>query len=213
MSARRRLGLYGGSFDPPHAGHLHAARAAREAFELEELRLLPAGQPPHKPGRVLAPAEDRVRMLELALGELEAEAPGVYSVDPRELRREGPSYTLLSVEEVLEEEGGPERVELFMVLGSDNLRGLERWYEVERMLALARPIVVLRAGAAPEALLAALEGHLSGTSMARLRAGLLALPPVDASSTDVRRGETHEVVPEAVRAFIEARGLYAEREG
>ncbi|MCB9915681.1 MAG: nicotinate (nicotinamide) nucleotide adenylyltransferase [Planctomycetes bacterium] len=208
--ARRRIGLYGGSFDPPHLGHLHVARAARTAFELDELRFVPAARPPHKQGRVLAPAADRVAMLELALGELEREAPGGWSVDARELRREGPSYTIRSVDEVLAEEGGPERVELFVVLGSDNLRGLERWYEVERMLALARPVVVVRDGADPTALLAELDARLSPAAMARLRAGLLALPPVPASSTEVRRGETLERMPAAVRAYVDAHGLYAE---
>ena len=60
---RRRIGVFGGSFDPPHAGHLHAARAAREAFGLDEVRFVPAARPPHKPGRRLAEGPHRVALL------------------------------------------------------------------------------------------------------------------------------------------------------
>ncbi len=208
----RRLAIFGGSFDPPHRGHLHAARSARAAFELEQVRFLPAARPPHKPGRRLVSGAERVAMLELALAELEQEAPGAFVVDPRELERAGPSYTLYSVEEILAEEGGSSAVELFMILGSDNLRGLERWHEVEGMLALAQPIVVYREGDL-EQLLADLEPSLSVAAMQRLRAGCLPLPPFEASSTALRGGLAGELddgasLPPAVREYIAKHGLY-----
>ena len=90
-AARRaeRVGLFGGSFDPVHAGHLHAARAALEAFGLDRVLFVPAARPPHKPGRELAPAQARVAMLELACG-----ADPRFEVCGLELERSGPSYTL-----------------------------------------------------------------------------------------------------------------------
>jgi nicotinate-nucleotide adenylyltransferase len=212
MSAEgpRRLAIFGGSFDPPHRGHLHAARAAREAFDLEEVRLLPAARPPHKPGRRLASGVDRVAMLELAFAE--QPEPACYVVDRRELEREGLSYTLYSVEEILAEEGGAGAVELFMILGSDNLRGLERWHEVERMLALAQPIVVHR-DAELDGLLADLARSLSPEAMQRLHAGLLRLPPVEASSTELRtsfeeRRAAGPILTPGVARYIEEHGLY-----
>jgi nicotinate-nucleotide adenylyltransferase len=87
-----RLGLFGGSFDPIHAGHLHAARAAREAFDLSRIVFVPARQSPYKPDRQLAPGSDRMEMVRLAIrGE-----PG-FEVNALELARTGPSFTIDTV--------------------------------------------------------------------------------------------------------------------
>jgi nicotinate-nucleotide adenylyltransferase len=211
--ARRRVGIFGGSFDPPHLGHLHVARAARLFADLETLLLMPAARPPHKPHRRLASGEDRAAMLELVCRDLEAEAPGVHRVDRRELTREGPSYSISSAREVLEELGGPEAVELFFVLGSDNLNGLERWREVEALLELAQPIVVPREEH-PEERLAALEGALSPAAMQRLRSGLVRVSPLEASSTALRDGTVgwEGVTPE-VAEYIAEHGLYVSPSG
>src|SRR5262245_7482462 len=85
----RRIGFFGGSFDPVHIGHLHVAREAQRAFALDRVVFVPAAQPPHKPGRRLASGEHRVRMLELAIGD----TPG-WSVSTLELERGGTSYTI-----------------------------------------------------------------------------------------------------------------------
>lgn len=206
---RHRVGIFGGSFDPPHVGHLHVARAARRSAGLETVLLMPASRPPHKPDRRLASGEDRAAMLELVCAELEAEAPGVHRVDRRELEREGPSYTILSAREVLAELGGPASVELFLILGSDNLEGLERWREVEALLELAQPIVVPREEH-PEARLLALEGELSPAALERLRAGLLSGAPIEVSSTALREGSAgSECVTAPVAQYIAEHGLYA----
>ena len=206
---RRRVGIFGGSFDPPHLGHLHVARAARRFADLETLLLMPAARPPHKPHRRLASGEDRAAMLELVCRDLEAEAPGVHRVDRRELTREGPSFSIASAREVLAELGGPEAVELFLVLGSDNLSGLQHWREVEALLELAQPIVVPREQH-PEERLAELEGELSASALARLRAGLVRVTPLEASSTALREGTAgwESVTPE-VAEYIAEHGLYA----
>lgn len=136
-----------------------------------------------------------------------------FSVDGRELRRSGPSYTIDTVRELLAERGGGEAVELFLILGSDNLPGLPTWCEVEALLALARPIVVYREGS-PRGALEALEGELSPAAVERLAAGWLELPPSLASSTELRetlsRGEDpHHLLVPAVLELVRSRGLYA----
>ncbi|MEO2092746.1 MAG: nicotinate (nicotinamide) nucleotide adenylyltransferase [bacterium] len=205
---RPRVALFGGSFDPPHCGHLHAARTARKAFELDQVRFMPAARPPHKPDRILAAGTQRARMLELAIATAEPDLQRASLVDRRELERPGPSYTLLSVEELLAEAGGPEAVELFLILGSDNLQGLELWHEIERLLCLARPIVIQRGARAAE-LPAALSAKLSHGAMESLRAGLVALPPVNASSTEARgRVESGPELAPEVAAYIDRHGLY-----
>lgn len=207
--ARRRVGIFGGSFDPPHLGHLHVARVAREFAGLQTVLLMPAARPPHKPGRRLASGEDRAAMLELVCRELEEEAPGVHRVDRRELEREGPSYTILSAREILAEQGGPGAVELFLILGSDNLAGLESWRDVEELLALARPVVVPRERDL-EARFEALEGRISPAALDRLRAGVVRAAPLEASSTALREGTAgHESLPAPVARYIAERGLYS----
>lgn len=133
-------------------------------------------------------------------------------VDRRELGREGPSFTIDTVRELAREYGGPEAVRVHMVLGSDNLVGLEGWRDVEELLAAVQPVVVHREGA-PEPLLARLAARLSPAALAALERGLLRLPPVEAAATALRArlGAGAEPGPELdprVREYIRARGLY-----
>ncbi|HED66988.1 MAG TPA: nicotinate (nicotinamide) nucleotide adenylyltransferase, partial [Planctomycetes bacterium] len=136
----RRLGILGGSFDPPHGGHLHMARVARAARDLDHVLFVPAARPPHKPDRRLASGAERVHMLELLLAD-----QSHVSIWTNELERAGPSYTIDTVE-ALREELGPRPI-FFLILGSDNLAGLPRWHRVEDLLALVEPIVIPRRGA------------------------------------------------------------------
>lgn len=201
------MGVFGGSFDPPHAGHLHAARAARSAFALDEVVLVPAARPPHKPGRSLASGVHRVAMLELLI----AGEQGL-RLDQRELVRAGPSFTVATLRE-LRAAGAQE---LFLILGTDNLAGLGSWREIDSILELAQPIVIQRGGS--------LEEHLAGLSkdfrpeqVERLRAGFVELPEVEVCSTELRAAlrEDHEqdpLLPPALRAYIETHGLYREGE-
>ena len=112
----RRLGLFGGSFDPVHMGHLHVARVAQRARDLERVVFVPAARPPHKLERALAPGADRLAMLRLAI----AGEPS-WTVSDVELRREGPSYTVQTVRELALAVGEPADAEVWMILGSDNL--------------------------------------------------------------------------------------------
>jgi nicotinate-nucleotide adenylyltransferase len=209
-TARRRIGLFGGSFDPVHFGHLHAARAARERFGLDRVVFVPAAQSPYKPGRAPAPAADRLRMVELAIaGERGFEASDL------ELRRPGPSYTIDTVRALPSALGEPEACEIYLVMGSDNLPGLAGWRDVRALLARVQPVVVHREGE-PEARFEALRRELGDELGAKVERGYLRLPPVESSSTDLRAalpglaGDA-PLVPPAVLAYIRARGLYGAR--
>lgn len=203
----RRLGLFGGSFDPVHVGHLHVARAAREACGLERVVFVPAARPPHKPERVLAGGGERVAMVELAIA-----GHPQYSTSPLELERTGPSYSVDTVRELRGRLGLDSELELRMIIGWDNLVGLERWREVDALFELAPPIVILRDGVS-EDVLANLLQRLSPATAARLAAGLVRGPTVDVSSTELRerlvRGEdAGDLLPPGVGEYAAARGIY-----
>ncbi|MFT7669870.1 MAG: nicotinate-nucleotide adenylyltransferase [Planctomycetota bacterium] len=198
-----RLGVLGGSFDPPHLGHLHAAEAALATFNLERVLFIPAARPPHKPGRRLAAGEQRVELLRLLINERPE-----FRVDARELARAGPSFTADTLREISAETSA----QLHLILGTDNLAGLPDWRDVEEILALAQPIVIHREGN-PEELVEALQGRLSETALERLRRGLVQDPAVEISSTELRVqlevGGAHSVLlPKPLADYIERAGLY-----
>lgn len=204
----RRLGLFGGSFDPVHVGHLHVAQAAWQAGDLERIVFVPAARPPHKPDRVLAEGAERVEMVELAI----ADRPE-YSVSALELERSGPSYTVDTLRELPARLGLDPECELRLIIGWDNLVGLDRWREVEAVFELAAPLVVLREGV-PEAILEHLRERLPGACYERLEAGLVRGATVDVSSTELRerlvRGEdVGDLVPANVGEYLARRGIYS----
>lgn len=205
-AARRasRLGVLGGSFDPPHLGHLHAARRARDAFALDHVVFVPAARPPHKPERHLAGEKERLEMLALLL----AGEPGV-SVWGVELARSGPSYTVDTLREL--RELVPEPAALFLILGEDNLEGFPSWRSAEEIVALAQPIVVHRSGVDPAAELA--RDEFSPFVRTRLALGRLACPALDVSSTEIRAGlargaDASGRLPPRLLEYIRVRGLY-----
>ncbi|MFM7533993.1 MAG: nicotinate-nucleotide adenylyltransferase [Rubrivivax sp.] len=169
-SGPRRIGLFGGTFDPPHLAHLALARVARDTLGLDELRWLPAGQPWQKAGRQLALGAHRVAMVRALIG-----AEAGFVVDARELERAGPSYTVDSVREVAREAEG---AELFLVIGQDQYARFDTWREWPALLEAVTLAVAGREGAAPEP-----PGALAHRPH-RVRA--LPLPPMPVSSTAVR---------------------------
>lgn len=197
MSKALRLGLLGGTFDPPHLGHLALARAARDQLALDELRWVPAGAPWQKAGRVLAPAADRLAMVH-ALVDGEARM----RVDDVEIRRVGPSYTVDTVLALRRER--PD-ADLFLVVGQDQYARLHTWHRWRELLDAVTLAVAGREGAPPQA-----PAELAGVAH---RMVAIDLPPVAVSSTAVRdaaaRGadlRTH--VGAAVAAYIERHHLY-----
>jgi nicotinate-nucleotide adenylyltransferase len=207
-AARRaaRLGVLGGSFDPPHTGHLHAARAARAAFALDHVVFVPAARPPHKPERVLADARDRLALLALLLGG----DPG-FSIWGAELARGGPSYTVDTLRELAALV--PAETRLFLVVGADNLPGFPRWRAVEEIVRLAQPVIVTRDGLPADA---AAEAALPEFVRTRIAIGRLASRECPASSTELRealaRGACPPgLLPDALREYVAVHRLYRER--
>ena len=205
--------LYGGTFDPVHAGHLAVAAAARDVLG-STIAFVPAADPPHRPDTG-ASAEQRARMLELAI----AGEPG-FRVDRRELGRAAPSWTVVTLEG-LRAELGPD-VPLAWLVGADAFRGLPGWHRWRELLALAHLVVAVRPGHALEPLPPALADACAGrwsADPADLQASpagrvlVLAMAPHPASATELRRrlrgGDAPgDWLPPAVAAHIARHGLY-----
>jgi nicotinate-nucleotide adenylyltransferase len=136
-----RIGIFGGSFNPVHSGHLIVAQEAMEEARLDRLIWIPAARPPHKSAPLELPGAFRVRLLDAALAGL----PGM-EVDGRELDRAGPSWTVLSLREIEAENPG---ADLHLLLGEDALHDLHRWREVDEILARAHLLVLRRPDAVP----------------------------------------------------------------
>ena len=203
-----RVGLFGGSFDPVHAGHLHVARAAEAHAGLERIVFIPAARPPHKPGRVLASGAHRLAMLELAL----ADEPR-WSTCDIELERSGPSYTIDTVRELPGRLGLAPECSLYLLLGSDNLPGLAGWHRAVELLQRVQPLVVHR-GEDLAAALAQLARRLPPELCAKIETGLVRVPPLAVSASDLRaalaRGEDPgDALPPQVLEYIRAHGIYA----
>lgn len=194
----QRLGILGGTFDPPHAAHLELAEAARAQFGLDRVLLVVAGDPWQKRDQVEAPASERLAMVAVA-----AEGRPGLEASALEVERPGPSYTV----DTLEELAGPDR-ELFLILGADVAASLHTWHRWDRVRELAALLVADRPGAAESA----------AETAERLRAGgwrceVVTLPPHDLSSTELRErlagGEpVEDEVPAGVVRVVEERGLY-----
>jgi len=192
-----RIGLFGGSFDPPHNAHVAIAKLARDHLRLDELRLVPAGDPWQKSDRKLAPASDRVAMLRLAF----AGEPRI-TVDDSELKRHGPSYTIDTVEQALAR--SPE-AELFLVIGQDQYANLHTWHRWRELLQRVTLAVAGRAGRDPQ------PSEQEAAVPHRMLP--LPLPAMPLSATDIRervaRGErVDHVVPTEVAGYIEQAHLY-----
>jgi nicotinate-nucleotide adenylyltransferase len=183
------------------------ARVARERCALDAILWVPAARPPHKPHKRLASEADRVAMLELALAGDESAW-----ISTLEYERSGPSYTFDTLRELPARAGLRPDCQLFLLLGWDNLRGLERWHRAADVLALAQPVVVWREGG-DETVLAHLRATLPPQAFARLESGLVRVSPSPESSTDVRarleRGEWPvAAVPAAVLEYIRSQRVY-----
>ncbi|HEV2009645.1 MAG TPA: nicotinate-nucleotide adenylyltransferase [Candidatus Limnocylindria bacterium] len=183
-----RLGVFGGTFDPVHVGHLAIAHAALESVPLDRVLFVLARRAPLKEHGPVAGEADRVAMLELAV----AGEPR-FSVSRVELDREGPSYTV----DTLEALAGTD--DMFLILGSDAMAALPRWKDPDRIATLATLVVAERPGA---------PGRVGGAP-----AGHFDAPRLDISSRELRaraaRGRSlRYLVPDPVWKHIEARGLY-----
>src|SRR5262245_2840294 len=173
-----RLGIFGGSFDPVHYGHLLLAASAREQLALDEVWLIPAAVSPFKIGREQAPAKARLEMLELALAGDEH-----LRASPLEIDRGGVSFTVETLAEIVRLNPG---AKLFLLMGADALRDLPTWREPARICELATPAVVCRGGS-PEPDFSVLAQIVSAQRLNDIRAAQVQMPLIELSSTDLRR--------------------------
>ncbi|MCE9544970.1 MAG: nicotinate-nucleotide adenylyltransferase [Planctomycetia bacterium] len=199
-----RLGLFGGTFDPVHLGHLLLAESCREQCSLDEVWFVPAAVPPHKQQAQPASAENRIEMLNLAIG-----GQPSFAVCDLELKRGGVSYTIDTLRELKSQQ--PER-ELFLLVGADTLADLPNWREPDEVCKLALPIVIGRP-VSPEPDFNLLRGIASPERIEQMRGHHIETPLVDISSQDIRRrvAAGHSIrflVPRAVEEFIRVESLY-----
>lgn len=189
-----RTGVFGGTFDPPHVGHMLLAADARESLSLDRLIFIPAGSQPfkvHTPP--VATPRDRLEMVRLAVAD-----DANYSVDDTEINREGLSYTVDTLEHLAEQYSGGK---LFLLLGEDAWASFSQWRSPQRIRELAT--------------LAVMQRERSGAGASALGSGVLevSVRRVDVSSTEIRArlrsGKSIKgFVPESVERFIDDRGLY-----
>ena len=199
-----RLGLFGGSFDPVHWGHLILAECCREQSRLDRVCFVPAGIPPHKQDRLLTPGPSRIEMLELAIAGHEA-----FSVSRFEIDQGGVSYTVDTLRHFHQEDPSPE---LFLLLGADMLYDLPRWREAEEVCRLAIVVAARRPGV-PDLDFGCLSGVTSPERIELFRRHQVQMPLIGLNSSDLRRrvAEGRSIryqVPRAVEMYIKAHGLY-----
>jgi nicotinate-nucleotide adenylyltransferase len=194
-----RIGIYGGTFDPVHVGHLVLAEQCREQCRLDEVWFVPAGRPPHKTDAAITPARQRLEMLELALAGHDR-----FRIHRFEVERSGPSFTVETLQHVHEETPG---CDWFLLLGADSVRDFPTWREPDRIAELATIVAVNRGDRPP----------CDPREMVRLfgedRFVVAQMPGLDIASSDLRR-RVHEgrsiryLVPRGVEVYIQQHKLY-----
>ena len=190
-----RIGVFGGTFDPPHVGHLLLAADAREALDLDRLIFVPAGAQPLKVDNPpVASAQDRLEMVRLAVAD-----DAYYTVDDAEISRKGLSYTVDTLEHLSERNPA---AKLFLLLGEDALASFVKWRHPERIRELATVALMRHGGSSSGRLVDIPEGVIEVVTRR-----------IDVSSTEIRERlradkSVKGFVPESVEQFIEARGLY-----
>ena len=203
MSEPRRIGVFGGAFDPPHRAHVALVCSAIDALGLDAVRVLPTGQAWHRSGS-LTDAEHRLAMTRLAFADL----PQVV-VDDREIRRSGPSYTVDTLTEIRAEQPG---AQLYLLIGDDQRRSLPGWKRIDEIARLA---IICAAARDPQ--VASWHADTSGTSDVTTPAiRPLPMPLMPISATDIRerlsrQADVAALVAPAVERYIHEHHLYSPR--
>ena len=193
-----RFGIYGGTFDPVHYGHLLAAEQCREQCRLDQVWFIPAASPPHKQDLTITAGERRAEMLELAVAGMPQ-----FAVNRTELKRQGPSYTVDTLAELRDED--PDR-ELFLLIGADSVDEFPTWREPRRIADLATLVVINRGRTAPDLT------RLSECCASR-EPIVVQMPGIDLSATDIRQRvrsaqSIRFMTPRAVEVYIHEHRLY-----
>lgn len=195
-----KTGLFGGTFDPIHNGHIKVAQAAKNALQLDRVIFIPAGAPPHKTEKKVTDKDARLAMVRIAAETIGAE------VSDWEIRREKKSYSLDLIRHFQKEL--PED-ELFFIIGADSFRDLPTWWHYRELLALCTFVVISRPDVAQETLL----DRFAGDEVPP-RVFFLDDVSVDISSTEIRAlastgGDISRLVPPEVEEFIHTHSLYS----
>jgi nicotinate-nucleotide adenylyltransferase len=190
----KRLGLFGGTFDPPHNAHLALARAALDAFQLDALHWIPAGQPWQKT-RTITDAAHREAMVRAAI-----DGEPRFVLDRIETQRAGPSFTLDTVRSLRSQHA---QAELFLIIGADQYAGLHTWRDWQDLLGLVTLAVANRPGPMPPV----------NAEVLRTPHRVVPLPMLDISATDIRERVAHglpidALVPASVARYIQTHSLY-----
>jgi nicotinate-nucleotide adenylyltransferase len=199
-----RVGVLGGTFDPPHMGHLILAEEAHQALGLTRVLFVPAGEPWRKAGRELSPREHRLAMLRLAVADNPA-----FAVSTAEVDRQGPSYTAETLAELREQLGSES--ELFFIMGADSLADFPHWHQPRRILELACLAVAERSPVGDEGFEEGVPEELAEDL--RGRVVWLTMPLIAISASAVRQRVRQGLsvrywVPEAVAQYVREHGLY-----
>lgn len=199
-----RIGLFGGSFDPVHLGHLWIAESAIEALDLNQLYWIPAATSPLKPNGPIASEALRAEMLRLAISGSEKQI-----VDELELSRGDVSYTIDTVEQLQAKQ--PD-TDFILIIGSDSLASIQKWHQPKRLLEKVL-IAVVHRGGDPPIDLSVLEGLVTPDRFREIERSIIHMPVIEIASSDLRhriamgRSIRHRV-PRSVEALIDANRLY-----
>ncbi len=198
-----RIGIFGGTFNPPHLGHLVCAQEAYLQLDLDQVMLIPARVPPHKPVEEEPGAEHRLELCRLAV-----QGDERFVVSDIEINRAGPSYTVDTLVEL--HSRAPDN-ELFLIVGGDIAAGFAQWHQPERVLSLATLAVAKRRGTSRESVDAALDQLKGGE-----RATFFRMPRIGLSSTMLRervcaKQPVRYLVPDPVIRYIDEHHLYASK--
>ncbi len=204
-----RLGVYGGTFDPIHLGHLLLAESCRESAQLDEVWFIPAATSPHKVGREPAAASHRHQMLQLAIGGHEA-----FRLCDIELQRGGVSFTVDTLEWLHQQRP---KDDWFLIMGADSLVDLPRWRAPQRICELALPLIAHRPGA-PTPDYRVLEPLMASERVEQVRQMEVQMPLIEISSREIRQRQADGKsirfrTPRAVEMYIATHGLYARPSG
>ena len=192
MSKPARVGLYGGTFDPIHRGHLHLITQLLKRSVVDEIVIIPARIPWMRDEAPSASAQERLEMVRLGIAALVPEVEPRVSVNEIEILRAGPSYTIETVEEL---KAQSPQTHFVLILGSDAFAGIENWHRSKELLAMIEVLVIAREGEG-------LDIDALAVSSTRIRAELL-----NRNSTTARS----EDLPESIWKYIKERNLYASK--
>lgn len=199
-----RIGIFGGSFDPIHVGHLILAEHCREQAELDQVLFIPCAQQPHKNDGAFGSDRQRTEMIDLAIG-----GHPSFLRSSIEIERGGVSYTVETLEQLREQYPDDE---LFLMIGGDSLNGFSTWKDPQRILELATPLVMARPGSG-EVDFDLLSPFVEQTRLAEIKALAIEAPLIDVSSTAIRAaaGEDRSFryqTPRSVERYIQTQKVY-----